>query len=100
VYRGIPVSPGVCRGRVLVLRRGEDTVARREITPEEAPHELQRFQNALVATRHQVLDVQKRVEEKMGAKDAGIFEAHLLVLEDPMVLEQVARVISEQRLNA
>jgi phosphotransferase system enzyme I (PtsI) len=100
VYRGIPVSPGVCRGRVLVLRRGDDSVVRRELTPEEAPHELQRFQNALVATRHQVLDVQKRVEEKMGAKDAGIFEAHLLVLEDPMVLEQVTRVIAEQRLNA
>jgi phosphoenolpyruvate-protein phosphotransferase (PTS system enzyme I) len=100
VYRGIPVSPGVCRGRVLILRRGEEAVERREIPVEGAPHELQRFQNALVATRHQLLDVQKRVEEKMGAKDAGIFEAHLLVLEDPMVLEQVSRVIGEQRINA
>lgn len=100
MFRGIPVSPGVCRGRVLVIRRADEPVARREVAPEETPRELERFQHALVATRHHLLGVQKRVEERMGAKDAGIFEAHLLVLEDPMMLEQVTRGITDQNLNA
>lgn len=100
VFRGIPVSPGVCRGRALVLRGTNEPVARREIPPEEVPRELERFQNALVSTRRHLLDVQKRVEEKMGAKDAAIFEAHLLVLEDPVVLEEVTRTISTRHLNA
>ena len=100
VCRGIPVSPGVARGRVLVIRRADEPIARREISPEEVPHELARFQNALLDTRRHVQEVQKRVEERMGAKDAGIFEAHLLVLEDPMMLEQVTRFITEQHLNA
>ena len=36
----------------------------------------------------------------MGAKDASIFDAHLLVLEDPMLIDEVTRLIQEQKLNA
>ncbi|HEY6166661.1 MAG TPA: phosphoenolpyruvate--protein phosphotransferase [Verrucomicrobiae bacterium] len=100
VFRGIPVSAGVCRGRIVVLGRSQEAVRRREITAEEIPKELERLEAALVTVRHQVLGVQKQVEAAMGAKDASIFEAHLLVLEDRVLLGEVAKLISEKHLNA
>jgi phosphotransferase system enzyme I (PtsI) len=36
----------------------------------------------------------------MGASESGIFDSHLLVLEDPLVVDEVYRTISEQRVNA
>jgi len=80
VFRGIPVSAGISRGKVLVLGQSSETIPVRSITEADLPHELHRLEQALVQTRQQILEVQRRVEEAMGSEDASIFDAHLLVL--------------------
>jgi phosphotransferase system enzyme I (PtsI) len=101
IFRGIPVSPGVCRGKIVVLGKGEDaTVGRRLLAEEEIPEELKRLEHALVDTRHQILNVQRQLAEGLGAEDASIFDAHLLVLEDPALIEEVTRLIKKERVNA
>ena len=56
IFRGIPVSPGICRGKILVLGKPNgDTLPRTEILEERIPAELKCFEQALVDTRHQVL---------------------------------------------
>jgi phosphotransferase system enzyme I (PtsI) len=100
VLRGIPVAPGVARAKLLVLPdplQGE--VPRRQIAPEDVPAELARLQNALVATRREILHIQQRVAEVIGAKDASIFEAHLLVLEDPTLIDEVTRLMEREHIN-
>jgi phosphotransferase system enzyme I (PtsI) len=62
--------------------------------------EVNRLEKALVQTRHQILEVQHKVSEGMGAQEGGIFEAHLLVLEDRTLLDEVVRVIQQQKVNA
>jgi phosphoenolpyruvate-protein phosphotransferase (PTS system enzyme I) len=98
--RGIPVSSGICRGKVLVLGHGQETLPHRDIRDEDVATEIARLENALVATRRQIAEIQRRVNQAMGAGDAGIFEAHLLVLDDPTLIDEVMRTISEQRLGA
>ena len=44
--------------------------------------------------------MQRKVSEGMGAQEGGIFEAHLLVLEDRTLLDEVVRVIQQQKVNA
>ncbi|MBK7997838.1 MAG: phosphoenolpyruvate--protein phosphotransferase [Verrucomicrobia bacterium] len=101
IFRGIPVSPGVCRGKILVLGKPNgDVLPRTEILEEEIPVELKRFEQALVDTRHQVLEVQRQLSEGLGANDAAIFDAHLLVLEDPTLIDEVNRLIREQKVGA
>ena len=100
VYRGIPVSGGVCRGKLLVLGQSRAEVPRHDISEPEVPREIHRLETALIATRQQLLEVQRRVEQAMGAADASIFDAHLLVLEDRMLIDEVTRKISEQHVNA
>jgi len=98
--RGIPVSPGVCRGRAVVLRPVNTKIPKRELEETEIKSEILRLENAMVQTRQQIYEVQRRVTEAMGAEDAGIFEAHLLILEDRTLIDEVTRMISKEFLNA
>jgi phosphotransferase system enzyme I (PtsI) len=98
-FRGIPVSAGVCRGRILVLRQNRPTIARRQLADHELAEEINRLERALVQTRQQILEVQRRVSEGMGAQEGSIFDAHLLVLEDRTLLDEVARVIQTEKVN-
>ena len=99
-FRGIPVSSGVCRGKVFVLDRSHATIARYEVPENELAHEIERLESALVQTRKQILEVQRQVSQALGADQANIFEAHLLVLEDQMLLEEVTRLMQTERVNA
>src|ERR1041384_2126892 len=98
-FRGIPVSGGVCQGPVFVLGNASECVPNHPVSEEELPGELDRLERALILTRRQILDVQKKVGEALGAKDASIFDAHLLVLEDQTLLDEVARVLTSKKIN-
>ncbi len=100
IFRGIPVSAGVCRGRILVVGRSRPPISKRQLSDAEAPQEVNRLEKALVQTRHQILEVQRRVNEGTGAREGSIFDAHLLVLEDRTLLDEVVRVIQEEKINA
>ena len=98
--RGIPVSEGVSRGRVVVLNRRRIVPAKTSFETLNPEAEEARFLAALDKTRQQILEIQKRLHDKIGAKQSLIFDAHLLVLEDPAVLEEVNRKIREEKLSS
>lgn len=99
IFRGIPVSAGVCRGKILVLDKPRHSIARRQLGDAEVPSELDRLENAFRQTRQQVLEVQRKVTESVGAEQGSIFDAHLLVLEDPVLIEEAVKLIREQKVN-
>ena len=98
--RGIPVSEGVSRGRVVVLNRHRIVPAKTSFETLNPEAEEARFLAALDKTRQQILEIQKRLHDKIGAKQSLIFDAHLLVLEDPAVLEEVNRKIREEKISS
>jgi phosphotransferase system enzyme I (PtsI) len=100
VFRGIAASAGICRGKILVLHRARHIIAKRELPDQEITVEVSRFEKSLVQTRQQISEVQRKVVENMGAKEGDIFEAHLLMLEDRMLVDEVIRLIREQKINA
>lgn len=100
IYHGIAVSAGVCRGKVLVLHRARHIIARREVSDDAVGSEVKRFEHTLVRTRTQIKEVQRRVTENMSAQEGDIFEAHLMMLEDRVVIDEVLRMIREQKVNA
>lgn len=99
VYRGIPVSAGVCKGTVLKLGEHREAAEKRTIPDADIPGQIERLEGAILQTRRQILEVQKRVNEAMGAQEASIFEAHLMVLEDQTIMEEVTRVVENEKVN-
>jgi phosphotransferase system enzyme I (PtsI) len=100
ILRGIPVSAGVCRGKILVLDKPRQGVEQRLLADTDLPGELNRLQQALLKTREQLQEVQRQLTQSLGAGQASIFDAHLLVLEDPSVIDEVVRVIQQDKVNA
>ncbi len=100
VFRGIAVSAGICRGKILILHRARHIIARRGLADHELNEEVGRFEKALVQTRQQILEIQDKVLKTLSAKEADIFEAHLLMLEDRVLVDEVIRIIRDQKVNA
>jgi len=88
VFRGIAVSAGICRGNSRPAPR-RHVINKRELPAEKIAPEVARFEKSLVQTRQQISDVQRRVVENMGAKEGDIFDAHLLMLETQMLVDEV-----------
>jgi phosphotransferase system enzyme I (PtsI) len=98
-FQGIPVSPGIVRGKAWIHNLEEDAAPHYHIRQDEVPAELNRFENALLQTRLQIQEMQSRISDSVGGADAGIFDAHLLVVEDRTVIDEVVRIIKRDRLN-
>jgi len=99
IYKGIPVSGGVCRGKILVLGKTELTIPQHQLGEDDLPPQVKRLEKAIAETRQQLLDVQQKVNEGLGAEDASIFDAHLLVLEDRTLIDEVIRLIHKKKVN-
>lgn len=98
-FQGAGVSPGLAHGVVHVVRDDLDDVVRYHINPGQIENEIARFEAALVQTRVQILEMQQRIAEAIGAKDAAIFDAHLLVVEDRTLIDEVLRRLEAERCN-
>ncbi|MGI8889652.1 MAG: phosphoenolpyruvate--protein phosphotransferase [Chthoniobacterales bacterium] len=98
-YQGVAAAPGISRGPIHVFSIETDDVVRYQIDAAQIPDEIGRFENALILTRAQILEMQQRIAEAIGAKDAGIFDAHLLVVEDQTLIDEVLRKLDADHCN-
>jgi len=98
-YQGIAVSPGIATGKVYVVQPDNDEVPHYSILENDVPGEVGRLENALLETRAQIHEMQQQIAERIGASDAGIFDAHLLVVEDRTLIDEVIRTLHEQKVN-
>ena len=98
-FHGIGVSPGIARGTVFAYRPEDEEPPMRRLQESEIPGEIARFETALIATRQQIREMQQRIAESIGAKDAGIFDAHLLVVEDRTLIDEALRTLAKEKTN-
>ncbi len=75
-------------------------VPERAISDEEVVVEIARFEEAIGHTKEEILSIKEKITSQGGGKDAQIFDAHLLVLEDVMLLDDVEKHIRSDRQSA
>ena len=90
---GIPASPGVAHGQVFRFLHEEVEVLNYEVKEEDHPKEIARFKEALSITSEQIKEIREGVAKNLGEKEAGIFDAHLMVLEDKALIDDVEKEI-------
>ncbi len=96
--KGIPAAPGLVIGKAFCLGSEDLEVEKRSITESRIPKEIARFEEALIKTRTEILDIQKKISKEMGVRHAQIFNAHLLVLEDRTLIEGVISRLKKEKL--
>ncbi|MCS6770724.1 MAG: phosphoenolpyruvate--protein phosphotransferase [Kiritimatiellae bacterium] len=97
--QGIGVSPGVATGPAFLLTTEDDRIVERTIADDEVAREIARFEDALIETRRQLHDIQRQVSAAIGQENAGIFDAHLLVVDDRSFVEEVLRGLYTYKKN-
>lgn len=96
---GIGVSPGLVCGRAVVLNQRAQ-VLRYQIPPARIEDELGRLERGRSRTREQLRDIRASVARRRGPDLAAIFDAQMLMLDDPMLVPRAAQLVRERRVNA
>lgn len=97
-FTGIPVSPGIALGPAMLYHPPVPRVAERQV--DDPPAEWQRLEGAMQVARQELQSLRTQTTSRMSPYEAMIFDAHLLLLEDPALLERVHQRIHEEQLNA
>jgi len=82
LLNGIPVSPGIVIGKVLLLDSRISAVPKYKISKDRIVGEIVRFTRAISKTKRELIEIQRKFIDKVGKTHAAIFDAHLLMLED------------------
>jgi phosphotransferase system enzyme I (PtsI) len=98
ILRGIPASRGISIGPSFLFKKGELHIAHFKI--EDTKAEIQRFEQALTQARQELAQVLEKAQSETDAGTASIFEAHVLMLEDPDFLTAIQDKINHEALNA
>ena len=97
--KGIAAASGITIGPAYRIGKEEFVIPKQEIRPEDVPLQIQLFEEALIQTRKEIISLQKRIAVDMGQEQAEIFDAHLLVLEDRMLIEEVISRLKKELLS-
>ncbi len=99
-FRGIPASPGIAIGRAVLLHRRDSRISPRKLEPSQTINEVERFRNAIKATYRQLEADKNRVTRDISEAVGRIFEAHQMILEDPVFLEEIETSIRKELMSA
>lgn len=99
IRSGIPASPGVAIGEALVVDQERIRIPRRYVSRDAVEDELQRLDAAIEAVAVEMDHNRQVVTQQLGEQYGGIFGAHLQLLRDPHLREELNRLISDQHFS-
>lgn len=100
LLRGIGVSPGIAMGTAIVIQWELPQVTRRAVGSHAVEEEVGRLRGAVAAVRRLLQDLRQRTGERAGPEEAKIFDAQIMMIEDPEFLGEVETLIRENQLSA
>ena len=96
--KGIAASAGIAIARAFLLEHPDFTITQKQISDVEA--EIAKLNSALDKSREELTAIKERTLAELGAKKAEIFESHLLILDDPELIDPVKEKITSEAVNA
>ncbi|MBQ6631689.1 MAG: phosphoenolpyruvate--protein phosphotransferase [Romboutsia sp.] len=98
MYKGTGASPGIALGKALVIEHSELVIEKKTI--DNIDIEIQKLQDAVRVSKEELIKVKEKALSELGEHEAQIFEAHLLVLEDPELIDSSISKIRDEKVNA
>ena len=99
-WRGVSVSDGLIIGRALRIPGRAINIPRTTLLDSDIERETRRLRAAVRLARMQLLAIRNRAERELGMEHAYIFDAHILMLEDKKLLDDIESYIRRERSNA
>ncbi len=97
---GIGAAPGIAEGKVHVLDRRKTRFSKRYIPATQVKREIKRVQTAIEQSKADLVKIKEALGHEEINEHVTIFNSHLMILEDPMLLNAVTEMIFSERKNA
>jgi phosphoenolpyruvate-protein phosphotransferase (PTS system enzyme I) len=97
--QGIAASPGFAIGKAFIYQETSVKVERRSISEDQVSGEFERLTKAVQEAKAEITALRDKTEKEMGADKAEIFTAHLMVLEDPELLQGIQDAVKQEHCN-
>ncbi|WP_425475061.1 phosphoenolpyruvate--protein phosphotransferase [Anaeromonas gelatinilytica] len=98
MFTGTNASPGITLGKALIVKHEELVIEKKDIN--SVDEELKRFDDAMEKSIEELNSVKEKALKDLGKEEAEIFEAHLMVLDDPELIKSTKDKITNENLNA
>ncbi|EPI5517282.1 phosphoenolpyruvate--protein phosphotransferase [Staphylococcus pseudintermedius] len=98
IIKGIAASDGVAIAKAYLLVEPDLSFSNEKTDQPEA--EVQKFNEALNNSKIELMKIRNHAEEQLGADKAAIFNAHLLVLDDPELIQPIEEKIKNESASA
>lgn len=95
---GIAASDGVAIAKAYLLVEPDLSFDSEKVTDVDA--EIAKFNHAIETSKVELTKIRNNAEENLGADKAAIFDAHLLVLDDPELIQPIEEKIKNEQVNA
>ena len=100
LLQGIGVSPGIVVARALVFQHQEIPIFRVPLLRQEVKPEVARVLKAKEETLRQLLEIKSRTVQALGEEHGYIFDAQMLMLDDPLLIDRITGIVRQERVNA
>lgn len=97
---GIGASPGIVVGKAALIRDREIELTHEKIMPEEIAQEIERFDAAIAKAKEEIKVIRDQAEQNIGSEEAAVFTAHLMILDDPELVQGVVSKIKNELISA
>lgn len=99
-FKGIIGSGGIVIGRAYIYKKEIPVIENNLIEDKDLDRELQRVDEALLLTRDQIDGIREKASKDFSPEEAAIFDAHLMILEDPELIDGIKDKIINEKIHA
>ena len=100
VLVGIPASPGYAMGHCHTISNREVTVVEETLPNDRLAQEEQLFLKAVNNTIKELAQIKQITVNRLGIDEGRIFDAHLMILKDPTLVNGILDQIKKENKNA
>ncbi len=100
LFNGVAVSPGIVIGKAFVMYGDAVMVEPRALRTDQVEAEVDKLNKAIRRTAEELQVFRTETAQRLGEKDASIFDVHQMLLQDETVQQEIVQRIRSQKINA
>lgn len=97
MLKGIAASSGIAIAKVYKLVQPKVEIVKKAGEPSI---ELKKFEDALIKTCSDIENIKERASKRLSEEECAVFDAHLMMAQDPEFTDQIKNTIENELVNA
>ena len=99
VFNGVASSPGICMGKVHLLKSSHSPILQRKIETSEVAYEISKLKSVISRSIKDLSIIKEQIIQNVGVEESRIFTTHIMILQDNELIDNVIQIIRQERWN-